>query len=234
MTIDSQQQPWEHPDWYDLHDNTDTAGPEREPEHYREFVLTLPPLDHADHLVDLGAGTGKLAQLIAKGYPRLGQITLIEPNSAKLERAAARLRATVPTAQIAPIALRMGDDQPLPTLNATLVTVGSVLMPIMAARGGTLTDGLGWLRRSLCEAYALVTPGGWFYDLETLAVPWEQGGLHDPVRRLHLLELTEECWRAGFTEVECLYRFRDRVVVRGRKAPSSSAAADAAPELRHA
>ena len=38
------QQPWEHPDWYDLHDNTAIAGPEREPEHYREFVLTLPPL----------------------------------------------------------------------------------------------------------------------------------------------------------------------------------------------
>ena len=23
-------EPWEHPDWYDLHDTTWTAGPERE------------------------------------------------------------------------------------------------------------------------------------------------------------------------------------------------------------
>ena len=35
-------EPWEHPDWYDLHDTTWTAGPEREPEHYRELVLALP------------------------------------------------------------------------------------------------------------------------------------------------------------------------------------------------
>jgi hypothetical protein len=29
--------PWEHPDWYDIHDTTWTAGPEREPEHYRSW-----------------------------------------------------------------------------------------------------------------------------------------------------------------------------------------------------
>ena len=46
--------PWEHPDWYDLHDTTWTAGPEREPEHYRETVSALPPLDKDDHLVDVG------------------------------------------------------------------------------------------------------------------------------------------------------------------------------------
>jgi len=26
--------PWDHPDWYDLHDTTWTARPEREPERY--------------------------------------------------------------------------------------------------------------------------------------------------------------------------------------------------------
>src|SRR5215510_8186507 len=72
--------PWDHPDWYDLHDTTWTAGPEREPEHYRELVIALPPVDAQDHLVDVGAGTGKLSGLIARGYPKLGRVTLIEPN----------------------------------------------------------------------------------------------------------------------------------------------------------
>ena len=44
--------PWEHPDWYDIHDTTWTAGPERNPEHYRELVIALPPLDAGDHLVE--------------------------------------------------------------------------------------------------------------------------------------------------------------------------------------
>ena len=83
--------PWEHPDWYDLHDTTWTAGPEREPEHYRELLLSLPPLGSADHLLDIGAGTGKLACLVARGYPELGRVTLLEPNEPKLERAAARV-----------------------------------------------------------------------------------------------------------------------------------------------
>ncbi len=44
-------QPWEHPDWYDLHDTAWSAGSEREPEHYRELMLALPPLDRDDHLI---------------------------------------------------------------------------------------------------------------------------------------------------------------------------------------
>lgn len=218
IDLDIHRQPWEHPDWYDLHDTAHTAGSEREPEQYREFVIALPPLDQADHLLDLGAGTGKLANLIAKGYPRLGQVTLIDPNATKLERAEARLRAALPDAQITTVGVGLGINQPLPTLNATLVTMGSVLMPTMELRGGTLADGLAWLRRVLGEANALVAPGGWFYDLETLALPWVDGTLSDPVRRLRLPELLEEFRQAGFVDVECVYRFRDRVTVRGRKA----------------
>ena len=78
--------PWEHPDWYDIHDTTWTAGPEREPEHYREMVIALPPLDADDHLLDAGCGTGKLAALVARGYPKLGRVTLLEPNALKLPR----------------------------------------------------------------------------------------------------------------------------------------------------
>ena len=70
-----------------LHDTTWTAGSEREPEHYRELLLALPPLGPDDHLVDVGAGTGKLAAVIARGYPELGRVTLIEPNAPKVARA---------------------------------------------------------------------------------------------------------------------------------------------------
>jgi hypothetical protein len=84
--------PWEHPDWYDLHDTTWTAGPEREPEHYRELVLALPPLDAGDHLVDVGAGTDKLSRLVARGHPELGRVTLGDracPRSRRCSRPAA-------------------------------------------------------------------------------------------------------------------------------------------------
>ena len=90
------EKPWEDPDWYDLHDTTWTAGPEREPEHYRECLLALPPLDRADHLIDAGAGTGKLAAVIAAGYPLLGNLTLIEPSATKLARARQRLAKLLP------------------------------------------------------------------------------------------------------------------------------------------
>src|SRR5438067_1984174 len=143
--------PWEHPDWYDLHDTTWTAGSEREPEHYRELMLALPPLDHPDHLIDVGAGTGKLAALIAGGYPRLGQVTLIEPNAQKIERARDRLANKLPGATIRALALPIGEHQLFPQAEATIVTVGSVFMPIMELSGGTLADGLAWLRTSLAE-----------------------------------------------------------------------------------
>ena len=207
--------PWEHPDWYDLHDTTWTAGPEREPEHYRECVLALPPLDADDHLVDAGAGTGKLAALVARGYPRLGRVTLLEPNAAKLERAAARLRELLPKARVDAIAAGLGGGRPS-VEPATVAIVGSVLMPIVELRGGTLADGLAWLRAALRDLRVLVRPGGSLYDVETLAAPWARGGPADPVRRLTLSELTAEMGAAGFDAVECVYRFRDRVIVRAR------------------
>lgn len=214
------REPWEHPDWYDLHDTTWTAGPEREPEHYRELVLALPPLDVADHLVDAGAGTGKLAGLIARGYPRLGRVTLIEPNRDKLERARGRLEELVPTGRIETLAAGLGQAADLPRAQATVVTLGSVLMPIMELRGGSLADGLAWLRTSLAELREMLAPGAWLYAVETLAPPWARGGPADPVRRLAMVELSVEIARAGFADVECVYRFRDRVIVRAQADPS--------------
>jgi len=209
--------PWEHPDWYDLHDTTWTAGPEREPEHYREVVLALPPLDRHDHLVDTGAGTGKLACLIARNYPYLGRVTLIEPNDRKLARAKTRLSEIIPGDRIQALPQGLGEGPAFPQLRATVATVGSVLMPIMELRGGSLADGLRWLRSSLKQLAAMLVPGGHLYDLETLKAPWAKGSLKDPVRRLSLSELSAEIVRAGFSDVECVYRFRDRVALRARR-----------------
>jgi SAM-dependent methyltransferase len=212
--------PWEHPDWYDLHDTTWTAGPEREPEHYRELVLALPPLDRDDHLVDLGAGTGKLALMVARGYPRLGRVTLVEPNRDKLERAGERLRDALPAGRVDTVSAGLGEGSALPPLGGTAVTIGSVLMPIMELRGGTLHAGLEWLRAALRDAGTVVAPHGWLYAVETLAPPWARGGPADPVRRLTLPELEAELVAAGFRSPECVYRFRDRVILRAQPAPA--------------
>ena len=209
--------PWDHPDWYDLHDTDWTAGSEREPEHYREFVLALPPLDRQDHLVDVGAGTGKLAGLIATAYPRLGQVTLIEPLEAKLERAQEKLAQALPDGEIHGLAAGLSEGAALPQSTASLLSIGSVLMPIMELRGGSLSDGLQWLRPALGEVFTMVRPGGWLYDLETTALPWSQGSMSDPVRRLSMPELAAELEAAGFQQVECVYRFRDRVILKGQK-----------------
>jgi SAM-dependent methyltransferase len=211
-------QPWEHPDWYDLHDTTWTAGSEREPEHYRELMLALPPLDRNDHLVDVGAGTGKLAALIARSYPSLGQVTLIEPNKQKLTRAHQRLTQLLPNATITALAVALEEGRTLPKDVANIVTIGSILMPIMELRGGTLEAGLQWLRMALGEIACLLRPGGWVYALETLAAPWARGTAAQPVRRLNMLEFSTEFARPGLQSAECVYRFRDRVVLRGRRA----------------
>ncbi len=210
--------PWEHPDWYDLHDTTWTAGPEREPEHYLEMLLALPPLDARDHLIDVGAGTGKLAAIIANSYPRLGRLTLIEPNEDKLERARLRLEKILPHSDIRALAMRLGENDALPKSEATIVSIGSVLMPMMELGGGTLADGLRWLRASLADIVAILKPSAWVYAIETLAAPWARGSLDDPVRRLNMIELTDEFYREGLQAIECVYRFRDRVVLRGKVA----------------
>lgn len=210
-------EPWEHPEWYDLHDTTWTAGSEREPEHYRELVLALPPLDKDDHLVDVGAGTGKLVSLIAQGYPYLGQITLLEPNEIKLERAQERLQSENPSIQVNAFSQGVGTGISTDIKQGNIITIGSVFMPIMTLRGGTLADGLQWLRQALVDVLSLAKSDGWVYAIETLGAPWDQGGLADSVRRLNMNELTHEFVSAGLEDVECMYRFRDRIILRGRK-----------------
>jgi SAM-dependent methyltransferase len=206
-------EPWEHPDWYDLHDTTWTAGPEREPEHYRELVISLPPLDYEDHLVDVGAGTGKIACAVARAYPRLGRVSLVEPNEKKLERAVERVREALPNAEIRAYPLALGFDGTLPELEASVVTVGSVFMPAMELWSGSLASALDWLRNSLEHVARALRRDGAVFDVETLGPPWLRGNLDGPSRRLRMSELTEELLRK-FVTVECVYRFRDRVILK--------------------
>jgi SAM-dependent methyltransferase len=162
---------WEHPDWYDVHDNTCIAGPDREPEHYREFVIALPPIGAEDHVADVGAGTGKLSGLLADAYPEVGKVTLIEPNERKLERARGRLAERLGADRVRAVRAVLGEDDDLPAGEATLAIVGSVLMPVLVSRGGTLREGRAWVVRVLSEIRSLLGPGGWLYDVETLAMP---------------------------------------------------------------
>jgi SAM-dependent methyltransferase len=208
---------WEHPDWYDVHDNQSVAGVEREPEHYREFVIALPPIGPEDHVVDVGAGTGKLSGLLADAYPDVGSITLVEPNERKLERARGRLAARLGPERVRPLRATLGEGADLPAGEATLAVVGSVLMPVLVGRGGTLREGRAWVVRVLGEIRSLLRPGGWLFDVETMAMPWDVGAADGPVRRLSLLELTAALDAAGFESAECAYRFRDRVVLKAQR-----------------
>jgi hypothetical protein len=55
--------------------------------------------------------------------------------------------------------------------------------------------------------------------VETVAMPWDLGsdGPEERARRLTLPELAMAIDHAGFEAVECVYRFRDRVILRARR-----------------
>jgi len=148
--------PWEHPDWYDLHDTAFTAGSEREPEHYRELLLALPPLGESDHLVDIGAGTGKLSHLIARGYPELGRVTLIEPNEVKLRRARARLAEALPVR--ASTRWQCRRDRANFRRRAMRASPCSAACSCRCSNSGTwrTRTGVAWVDRALAEAAALL------------------------------------------------------------------------------
>lgn len=211
------EKPWEHPDWYDLHDREWTAGSEREPEHYHELLIAMPPLDKDDHVLDIGAGTGKLSMILAKGFPMLGMLTLVEPNLDKLTRARNKIKELLSAERVKAVEAALGKGVALPLARpATMAVVGSVLMPPLEEWPGTPESAIDWIRAVLSEIRNSLAPGGWFYALETLARFWVGGGRSNN-RRLTLLELQSELERAGFESVECVYRFRDRVIVRGQR-----------------
>jgi len=209
--------PWDHADWYDLHDRESTAGAEREPEHYHELLIALPPLDSNDHLIDVGAGTGKLSTLIAQGYPHLGLVTLIEPNEDKLQKARLRLKDILGAdrIRISPAKIGLGENVAL-AKPATIAVVGSVLMPLLEQWQSSPQSATDWMHRALTEIRQLLAPQGWLYVLETTTQFWIPSAPREKNRRLTPPELHAEMDRAGFESVECVYRFRDRVIFRGR------------------
>lgn len=211
------EEPWEHPDWYDLHDTAFSAGSEREPEHYRELILSLPPLGADDQVLDVGAGTGKLSAMVAAAYREVGRVTLVEPNAEKLRRAVERLSGVLSSDRVAGVPGGLGDGPLQVSHPATIALLGSVLMPTMELRGGTLREGVRWVGQALGELRDALRPSGWLYALETLKLPWHSGGLDGAVRRLALPELLGLVSEAGFRDVEVVYRFRDRVIVKGRR-----------------
>jgi hypothetical protein len=170
-------------------------------------------MDYEDHLVDVGAGTGKIACAVARAYPRLGRVSLVEPNEKKLERAVERVREALPNAEIRAYPLALGFDGILPELEASVVTVGSVFMPAMELWSGSLASALDWFRKSLEQVARAIRREGAVFDVETLGPPWLRGNLDGPSRRLRMSELTEELFRR-FVTVECVYRFRDRVILK--------------------
>ena len=163
--------------------------------------------------MDLGAGTGKIARAVGRAYPRLGRVSLVEPNEKKLERAVERVRETLPNAEIRAYPIALGFDGRLPELDASAVTVGSVFMPVMDLWSGSLGSALDWLKATIEQTSRILRRDGSLFDVETLGPPWLRGNLDGPSRRLRMSELTEELFRR-FAAVECVYRFRDRVILR--------------------
>ena len=66
------------------------------------------------------------------------------------------------------ICAALGHIAHLPQGEATVVTVGSVLMPAMEIQGGSLGNGPPWLL-VLAELHALALLCPWVVDVETLA-----------------------------------------------------------------
>ena len=81
--------PWEHPDWYDLHDTAWTAGSEREPEHYRELArfayLLTGEHDAADDLT---------AEALAEAWKNWTRVSGADRPLAYVRRIVANLAAT--------------------------------------------------------------------------------------------------------------------------------------------
>jgi hypothetical protein len=148
-------------------------------------------------------------------------VTLVEPNAQKLIRAERSLAEALPraTTRIRSMAEGLGTGRIQLSPAPTVVTVASVLMPAIELRGGTQRAAISWLDTALAELAAMVAPGGHLLILETLGAPWARGGLDEPARRLSLPEFGERLAHAGLSNIECTYRFRDRVVLVIRREP---------------
>ena len=90
-------------------------------------------------------------------------------------------------------------------------------MPVLAMSGLTFDAGIAWVDRALVEAVGLLGQGGWVNAVENLADVLVLPSSGGPARRLLLPEPVERFSAAALLEIECVYRFCDRVILRGRR-----------------
>jgi hypothetical protein len=56
---------------------------------------------------------------------------------------------------VAALRATVGEGEPPPVRDASLAIIGSVLMPVLIGRGGTLAEGGAWIDRALVEVRGL-------------------------------------------------------------------------------
>jgi SAM-dependent methyltransferase len=84
---------WENPGWWDARDLP--RDDDDVPRLRAALVRSFPPLPPGCAILDLGAGTGTLVELLAHYHPRL-RYTLLDASAPALDRAQEKLRAAFP------------------------------------------------------------------------------------------------------------------------------------------
>jgi len=197
------------PGWWDLHE--DHGGEDDLPRLRKALLWAFPPLPDGAAVLDVGAGTGTLLTLLVPHYPRL-RYALLDPNPAALARAAAKLSAVAPEADVSLIAEAVdpADRAPLPGGPYRLVTSSLALHDI--ARPAEPGDEEGrqrhaTLHRSLLRrVLGALEPGGHLIYADAMR-PWFRAWEH-------LAALRD----AGFVDVDCAYLL-GRFAVFGGQAP---------------
>jgi SAM-dependent methyltransferase len=198
-----------NPGWWDIRSTRREV--EDIGELHRRLLLALPPIRPGAAVVDLGAGTGNFASLLATYYPRI-RITLIDPNAAGLDRAAEKLASDRPDLDVTLVAAPIDPEADTPLtgspfqLATSTIALHDVVRP--AAPDDTAEQAEHRQRHValLRRVWSSLDPGGHFVYLDSM---WPGFRVIE-----HLQTLTE----AGFAEVDAAY-VEGRFVVCGGQRP---------------